>query len=774
MLLSRPSEVKGLEYEKKIDIQIPLNWEKNSLDPPSYNPIMTGDLDNDGNMEILYGTEKGIWIYHHNSSFYSTINQTQVGLRDFSGTFLNKNYQTELLVLGYIHNGRGDIIAVSPQNYSHGDEHWSHRIEMYSRNGTIPTLNNPIIETDGRIFVGTGVGMVYCWDFLGNPVDGWPRNFQVPLLPVVITEPQGNSMPEIIIAGGNGTIWVTNILGETLASWPQTVNGKINNIAVSDVDGDGEYEICVVTRTGWLYLFRRTGAIKSGWPVQFSINSSSFSSYRTLIADLDSDRYQEIIITGAGEIWVYNWQGVMRNGWSQLVQYKDSQNDTIEVNLGYPVVLDMTGDGLLEIICPIDGAYSTEKIVWIWNADGQELNFEQFNTINLTNPTGHLLIADLNGDSWLEGIMASYDGKLAVFSIDVRGYRPWLQVGGDPSFQSAYNDYDYDGLRSHEEYMLGTDPNESDSDKDGFTDREEVVFYRTDPTNPDMDGDGLSDYAEIIQYGTNHMDNDTDRDNLTDYVEIMLYFTDPTINDTDADGLQDNEEINHYRTNPLDPDCDNDALLDGEEIKHYGTDVFKSDSDNDGLLDGEEIKKYGTDPWEIDSDGDGVADGMEVSFGLNPLISDDVLIIRGILLILGAATSLTIGTSLFLTQRRKFLKKDWKRILQDQHIAPLNIINSAAKAHISSAQAKEWLEEFLTTTSPDRVIGLYNPEKQIFLSQKTLQLWVDTMVELPLESLASSLELSLEDIKAQLQKIDPVQRGEWILSLDYHLHRSRP
>ncbi len=47
------------------------------------------------------------------------------------------------------------------------------------------------------------------------------------------------------------------------------------------------------------------------------------------------------------------------------------------------------------------------------------------------------------------------------------------------------------------EPVMGTDPNNPDSDNDGLSDSEEVLIHNTDPNNPDSDGDGLSDGEEV-------------------------------------------------------------------------------------------------------------------------------------------------------------------------------------------------------------------------------------------------------------------------------------
>ncbi len=58
-------------------------------------------------------------------------------------------------------------------------------------------------------------------------------------------------------------------------------------------------------------------------------------------------------------------------------------------------------------------------------------------------------------------------------------------------------DSDHDGLPDVQERVLGTDPNNPDTDNDGVTDGDEILKYRTNPLKADTDGDGYSDGTEI-------------------------------------------------------------------------------------------------------------------------------------------------------------------------------------------------------------------------------------------------------------------------------------
>lgn len=88
-----------------------------------------------------------------------------------------------------------------------------------------------------------------------------------------------------------------------------------------------------------------------------------------------------------------------------------------------------------------------------------------------------------------------------------------------------------------------------DFDNDGIKNIDEEEVYFTDPNNADTDGDGYSDWQELNAGFSPHnplkvslQDNDQDGDGLSDYFELR------------------------FHTNLLNPDTDGDSYLDGEEV----------------------------------------------------------------------------------------------------------------------------------------------------------------------------------------------------------------
>src|SRR3989454_7115852 len=94
----------------------------------------------------------------------------------------------------------------------------------------------------------------------------------------------------------------------------------------------------------------------------------------------------------------------------------------------------------------------------------------------------------------------------------------------------------------------------ADSDGDGIPDDYELA-HDLDPNNPidaqeDPDRDGLTNLQEF-QLGTDPRNRDTDGDGLSDGDEVNTHHTNPLLGDTDGDGIPDGVEV-RSGSDPLD------------------------------------------------------------------------------------------------------------------------------------------------------------------------------------------------------------------------------
>lgn len=110
-----------------------------------------------------------------------------------------------------------------------------------------------------------------------------------------------------------------------------------------------------------------------------------------------------------------------------------------------------------------------------------------------------------------------------------------------------------------------------DADRDAVPDQDEINIYHTDPNNSDTDGDGYSDWQELNngyspweKTDKKMEDTDFDNDGLSDRQEIN-WGTDPTKADTDGDGHSDKEE--------MDASYDPNSVEDGKLEKRIEVDL---------------------------------------------------------------------------------------------------------------------------------------------------------------------------------------------------------
>jgi len=169
---------------------------------------------------------------------------------------------------------------------------------------------------------------------------------------------------------------------------------------------------------------------------------------------------------------------------------------------------------------------------------------------------------------------------------------------------------------------------ERDPDQDGLSNYHELVVHGTDPDNADSDGDGFDDGLEIAE--------NSDPNGTGNYPTRVLTVTNPTNGTVTGGGayglgtvatLEASAALGYLFTGWSGDGSGNDnplaLVMDGNQTVGATFAQDTRDPDQDGLSNYQELVLHGTDPGNADSDGDGFNDGLEIAENSDPNAAQD-------------------------------------------------------------------------------------------------------------------------------------------------------
>jgi subtilisin family serine protease len=277
-------------------------------------PLAAGDLNNDGQEEIIYirAPDKKVYVYNRDGS-------------EFAGWPV-------------------DIPSPSIQEPVIVDLNGDSKKEIVFRviDGSVTPQRN----------------IIYALEYDGNNLSGWPKIIPNGSSgPVSVADLDGNGTNEIVFLHFDyGTfdseIHALNGDGSYVSGFPKRLNDGncCANPTLVDIESDGKVEI-IFALYRKVYVLDSQGNKKSGWPVSIEGEHSLGSA---LAGDITGDGIAEVIIKlteKAGGVKthfdVFDAEGSRLPGWPQRAANS--------VGRMGPALADATGDGILNIIFPMYG-----------------------------------------------------------------------------------------------------------------------------------------------------------------------------------------------------------------------------------------------------------------------------------------------------------------------------------------------------------------------------------------------------------------------------------
>jgi len=341
-----------------------------SVTSPVWGSPSVGDLDNDGDLEIVIGDELTyIYAWHHDGTNVDGWPKP-VGYFSASPTLYDIDGDGNLEIIIGSTEGVTDCATVSIWHHDGTSfEGWPQMITDYPF--SLVEFSSPAvgdIDDDGDVEIVVGItailnethrgGYIYAWHHDGQLVNGWPV-------------PAGSGM--------------------------SIINGVRVGPALGDLDDDGDLEIVVSSDNGYVRVLHHDGSNVAGWPIKINYRIDAQS-----LADVDQDGKLEVISGSIDNELVYVWDGdgTLLDGWPQKAYGSVARS---------PSIGDISGDEHLEVIASSDKVYA-------WYYNGSIVPGFPLGTIS-GEPSTAPCLGDIDNDGDVEIIVGAMDKKLYVWDL---------------------------------------------------------------------------------------------------------------------------------------------------------------------------------------------------------------------------------------------------------------------------------------------------------------------------------------------------------------------
>ena len=424
--------------ENILDDTSPLhdNWPK-TLNLNYSNPIVTADVDNSGTDEIIVSTalnsdSEAIYVWNENGSLLS-------GWPKYVSAF------TTHINTGDLNNDGFLEIICSTNNGLHVWDYTGQSLPGWPKyfgdaGHCLCDINNNL---DLEI-ISTNNGQVYVWDYTGQSLPGWPVKVGTYASIPLVADFDGDIEKEVVSIskyydGSSLTFNITmmNSTGSIVDGWPQTIQGvqfsnAVRAMSAGDIDNDNQLEIVFGDKEK-IYVFNHDGTCPQGWPIS---RDGTGLLYPIVLSDVNSNGMIEIIeaekvlspTNASAEITVYDKDGDITQGFP--IQINDYEI------ISSPVVADINYDGSQDflidcisglVIYEIDGnQYS------FYPSQGNDPGWRPVQSVSAA-------INDIDDDLFSEIIFASIDGVIHIEDVDIApGFLSWPQYQHDFHHSGIY------------------------------------------------------------------------------------------------------------------------------------------------------------------------------------------------------------------------------------------------------------------------------------------------------------------------------------------------
>lgn len=364
--------------------------------PGRFNSLKAMDIDDDGNVEIVFGNYDGYLniLESRDGNYFEEWRSENLGHRLWGIEIADCDSDGYYEILAG--NGEGEVFVFNATSHK---LKW--KIEDLGRDAHGIAVGNVDDEPNMEIVIGTGyktdtpLGMVYIFDGITRELDGVVANISSRHRGVAIADVDNDGINEIIFGdgvslgetAGEGYIYIYSFdEGNLVREWKSDdLDGDVMALVTHDLDGDGTLEIIAGNgyryNQGYCFIFRYVGANGEGtgtpaiYKQVWESEDIGPKAYGLDVGDIDSDGIVEIVVGNQpGYIWIFDSS-------THEVEWKSPLLGTDILGIE---IADVDLDGEIEIIASQGGyigksdwtsAYTTPHL-YIINGKTHEIEFK--------------------------------------------------------------------------------------------------------------------------------------------------------------------------------------------------------------------------------------------------------------------------------------------------------------------------------------------------------------------------------------------------------------
>ncbi len=273
-----------------------------------------------------------------------------------------------------------------------------------------PTLADLDNDGDLEILVGSPSGDVYVWTYDGNPFPGWPKSATPNCQSgPAVGDIDGDNDIDISVHtrgltnGGRIHAWETD--GTVKTGFPVNVGNwnPSESVSFRDMDGDDALDLIAGFRDypqAQLYIIEGDGSLWGDYPVLLDHVPSSTAA----TGDLDDDGQLEFVYSSYYSLYAFEADGTVMAGWPF------TPGGDYKFNYSSAVLHDFDDDGDLEICCPADTLGGNARM-YVFHHDGTIANGWPI-TLNHAHCYGSPSLGDVDDDNEIEIVIG--DDNISV------------------------------------------------------------------------------------------------------------------------------------------------------------------------------------------------------------------------------------------------------------------------------------------------------------------------------------------------------------------------